>query len=68
MKVLKATLAQKNALEGVYLNGSVLQFIEDKNNNWVVNQSVLNDANFEAIHEQLNALPLIDFIPKETEI
>jgi hypothetical protein len=68
MKVLKATLAQKQALEGTYLNGAVLQFVEDANGNWVVNQSVLNDANFDSIHEQLSTLPLIDFQPKETEI
>ena len=68
MKVLKATLGQKQALEGTYLNGVVLQFIEDKNGNWVVNQSVLTDANFKEIHEQLNNLPLIDFQPKEIEI
>jgi hypothetical protein len=68
MKVLKATLAQKQALEGTYLNGAILQFVEDKNKNWVVNQSVLNDVNFESIHEQLSTLPLIDFEPKQSEI
>jgi hypothetical protein len=68
MKVLKATFEQKEALNGTYKNGAILQFVEDKNNNWVVNQSVLNDPNFESIHEQLSTLLLIDFEPKETEI
>jgi hypothetical protein len=68
MKVLKATFQQKEALNGTYKNGAILQFIEDAKGNWVVNQSVLNDVNFESIHEQLNNLPLIDFEPKEIEI
>jgi hypothetical protein len=66
MKVLKATLAQKKALEGTYNNGAILQFIQDKNNNWVVNDSVLFDEDFVEIKEQLEALPQIDFEPKPT--
>jgi hypothetical protein len=68
MKVLLATLEQKNALEGNYLNGSLFQFIEDANGNWVVNKSVLFDPNFTEIHSQLSELEEIDFEPKQTEI
>lgn len=68
MKVLKATLYKKNKLEGTYKNGSVLQFIQDANNNWVVNDSVLFDEEFAEIKEQLEALPLIDFEPKIVNI
>lgn len=68
MKVLKATLSQKQALEGTYLNGAVLQFIQDKNNNWVVNTAVLLDSNFSEIQSQLSELEEIDFEPKQTEI
>ena len=60
MKVLKATLYKKNKLEGTYKNGVILQFIQDINNNWVVNDSVLFDSDFEEIKHQLELLPLID--------
>ncbi len=67
MKVLKATNTQRIALEGTYFNGAVLQFIQDANNDYVVNESVLIDPNFEAIHEQLASLPKIDYLPKQLE-
>lgn len=62
MIVLKATLAQKKALEGFYLNGAELKFIQDFNNNWVVNLSVLEDENFSEIQSQLNELKQIEYI------
>lgn len=68
MKVLKATLYKKNKLEGTYKRGAVLQFIQDENNNWVVNDSVLFDEKFSEIKEQLEALPQIDFEPKTDNI
>ena len=68
MKVLKATFEQKETLEGTYLNGAVLQFIQDKNDNWVVNESVLIDPCFEAIHAELSNLPEIDFEPKQINV
>ena len=68
MKVLKATLYKKNKLEGIYKNGAVLQFIQDVNNNWVVNDAVLFDEEFAEIREQLEALQLIDFEPKIVNI
>jgi hypothetical protein len=68
MKVLKATTAKKTALEGIYKNGAQLQFIQDANNNWVVNDAVLFDSDFEEIKTQLQALPLIDYLPIETTI
>jgi hypothetical protein len=67
MKVLKATLAQKQALEGTYLNNCVLKFVEDKNGNWVVNTKVIENGQFLEIRAELQALPLIDFEPKITE-
>jgi len=68
MKVLKATLKQKNALEGFYEEGYELKFIEDANGNWVVNDKVVNNGHFLSIREQLQALPLIDYVPKEVEL
>jgi hypothetical protein len=64
MKVLKATATKKNQLQGIYKNGAELKFIQDANNNWVVNDAVLFNSDFEEIKEQLQALPLIDFEPK----
>ena len=68
MKVLKATLYKKNKLEGIYNNGAILQFIKDSENNFVVNDAVLNDPNFKEIKDQLELLPLIDYLPKEETI
>ena len=62
MIVLKATLAQKKALENFYLNGAELKFIQDFNKNWVVNLSVLEDENFSEIRPQLNKLKQIEYI------
>ena len=65
MKVLKATLTQKNNLEGVY-GLAELRFVQDANNNWVVNEAVLTDDNFIEIREKLLALTQIEYVkPKE---
>lgn len=64
IKVLKATLAQKQALEGIYEEGHRLEFVEDANGNWVVNDKVITNGHFLAIREQLQALPLIEYNPK----
>ncbi len=68
MKVLKATLKQKKTLEGTYLNGAVLQFIQDSKDNWVINVNVLTDHSFEAIHADLSNLPQIKYSPKNIDI
>jgi hypothetical protein len=68
MKVLKATLQQKKELEGTYLNGAVLQFIQDSKDNWVINENVMNDPNFESVKEELSSLPQINYVPKIIEI
>ena len=68
MKVLKATLQQKIALEGIYLQGAELQFIQDTNECWVVNTDVINDDRFISIKDALESLPKIDFQPKINNI
>jgi hypothetical protein len=68
MKVLKATLQQKKELEGTYLNGAVLQFIQDSKDNWVINVNVLTDHSFEAIHKELSNLTEINYVPKIIEL
>jgi hypothetical protein len=67
MIVLKATATKKNSLEGIY-NNAELKFIQDINDNWVVNDSVLTDDNFLEIREQLNALSKIEYTPKIDKI
>lgn len=67
MKVLKATLEQKNALEGTYAKGAILEFVQDVNNDWVVNDKVITNGNFLEIREQLLELPIIDYLPKNIE-
>lgn len=67
MIVLKAPTTKKNILEGIY-NNVELKFIQDFNNNWVVNDSVLTDNNFIEIREQLNSLTKIEFEPKIEKI
>lgn len=63
MIVLKATTEQYNNINN-YSNGSyVLQFIKDANDNWVVSENLLNEPVFEAIHDQLNELERIEYVP-----
>lgn len=65
MIVLKATLAQKKALEGFYLEQCELKFVKDFNNNWVVGLEVLEDKNFAPIHDKLNELKKIEYVENE---
>ena len=63
MIVLKATQAQYEALDG-YRNGdNLLKFAKGDNDNWIVGTAVLNDSAFAAIHDQLNALERIEYVP-----
>jgi len=62
MKVLTASTTTKNKLEGTYLNGASLRFIQDANGKWVVNTSVIDDPNFIEIKDKLQALAVIDFV------
>jgi len=63
MIVLKATQAQYEALDGYTNRNSVLKFAKDGKDNWVVGTAVLNDSAFAAIHDQLNALERIEYVP-----
>jgi len=69
MKVLKATQEQHSELDGYRNGNSVLQFVKDGNDNWIVGKSVLTDSNFSAIHDKLSELQVIDYVkPKEPDI
>lgn len=68
MTVLAATQNQYNALNGYRNRNSVLQFVKDADNNWIVGKQVLTDEAFVAIRPQLEALEEIDHNPKQEEI
>ena len=63
MKVLKATQTQYNSLNNFQKGVSRLQFIKDKNDNWVVGLQVLEDLDFVAIHSDLEQLEQIEYVP-----
>lgn len=63
MKILKATQAQYEVLDGFRNKDNLLRFNKDKNDNWIVGKSVLLDDAFIEIREQLNELEEIDFEP-----
>jgi hypothetical protein len=65
--VLKATESQYNELNG-YTNGnSLLEFVQDANDNWVVGEEVLNDVAFADIHQELSTLEKINYVPKKQD-
>ncbi len=63
MLVLHPNLEQYNALNGYKNNASELLFVKDGSDRWIVGLEVLNDPNFEAIHDQLNELERIEYTP-----
>ena len=69
MIVLKATQAQFDALDG-YRNGdNLLKFAKDGDDNWIVGTAVLDDSAFAAIHDDLNELERIEYVPvPQTEL
>ena len=68
MIVLKATQAQFDALDG-YRNGdNLLKFAKDGNDDWIVGTAVLDDPAFAAIHDQLNQLERIEYVPVPEEL
>ena len=63
MIVLKATQTQYEALDG-YRNGdNLLKFAKDGNDNWIVGTAVLDDPAFASIHDDLNELERIEYVP-----
>ena len=63
MIVLHPNTEQYNALDGYRNGNSILKFVKDGNDNWIVGTAVLSDAAFAAIHDQLNALERIEYVP-----
>jgi hypothetical protein len=63
MIVLNPNTRQYNDLDGYQNGNSILKFVKDGSDRWIVGLEVLNDSNFAAIHDQLNQLERIEFTP-----
>jgi len=63
MIVLHPNTEQYNALNGYQKNSSLLLFVKDYTDRWIVGLSVLDDPNFSEIHDQLDQLERIEYTP-----
>lgn len=63
MIVLHANNEQHAQLNGYQKNESILLFAIDGSGKYIVGLEVLNDTNFNEIHEQLDALDRIEYTP-----
>jgi hypothetical protein len=63
--VLLATQEMFERLNGYKNGNSLLEFVQDENDNWVVGDEVLNDVAFAEIHEELSTLEKINYVPKK---
>ena len=63
MLVLHPNLEQYNSLNGYKNKTSELLFVKDGSDRWIVGLEVLDDPNFEEIHDQLNDLERIKYTP-----
>tara|TARA_R100001440_G_scaffold61946_2_gene81912 strand:+ start:1103 stop:1312 length:210 start_codon:yes stop_codon:yes gene_type:complete len=68
MIVLKAKGKQFDSLEGFRNGDNLLKFAKDANNNWIVGLEVLEDSAFVKIHDDLNELERIEYVPIPEEI
>jgi len=62
MIVLLATNEQYEALNGYTQDVSVLEFVKDGLDRWVVGTEVIHNGNFLAIRQQLLELEEVEFI------
>jgi hypothetical protein len=63
MIVLHPNIEQYNALNGYKHKSSELLFVKDGSDRWMVGLQVLSDPHFAAIHDQLNALERVTYVP-----
>jgi len=63
MIVLHPNTEQYNALNNYRNGNSVLRFVKDGSDRWIVGLNVLTDPKFAAIHDQLEELERIEYIP-----
>lgn len=67
MIVLHPNTEQYNALDGYRNGNSILKFVKDGSDIWIVGLNVLTDLEFEAIHDQLEQLERIEYTPMPDE-
>ena len=67
MIVLHPNTEQYNAIDGYQNGSSILKFVKDGSNRWIVGLNVLNDPKFSAIHDQLDQLERIEYTPIHEE-
>ena len=63
MIVLHPNTEQYNALNDYRNDNSVLRFVKDGSDRWIVGLNVLTDPKFSAIHDQLEQLQRIQYTP-----
>lgn len=63
MIVLHPNTTQYDSLNGYRKGNSLLLFVKDGSDRWIVGTQVLNDPNFAEIHDQLNELQRIEYTP-----
>ena len=63
MIVLHPNTQQYNDLDGYQKGSSILKFVKDGSDRWVVGLNVLTDAKFAEIHDQLEQLERIEYTP-----
>jgi len=63
MIVLHPNTEQYNALNGYRNGNSIIRFVKDGSDRWIVGTNVLNDPKFSAIREQLEQLERIEYTP-----
>lgn len=63
MIVLHPNNEQYNALDGYRNGNSILKFVKDGSDRWIVGLQVLDDPNFAEIHDKLNELQRIEYTP-----
>ena len=65
--VLLATQEIFDKLNGYKNGNSLLEFTQDANDNWVVGEEILNDVAFAEIHQDLQTLGKINYVPKQID-
>ena len=65
--VLLATQEIFDKLNGYKNGNSLLEFVQDANDNWVVGEEILNDVAFAEIHQDLQTLGKINYVPKQID-
>ena len=63
MEVLHANEEQYTELNGYENSFSLLEFTKDALDRWITGLGVLDDPNFVDIHDKLNELERVEYIP-----